>query len=540
VKQGQQLKPDPGSLLAPEQAETQRRNWYIAGPMVLFCLVWLIACYNETLWSTIVIWRRSDTFAHGFLIFPISAYLIWVQRDRLRALKPRPNLLAILVLAVLGFIWLVAHLAGVNVVQQYAFVAMIPMLVWAILGSEIFSALLFPLTFLLLAVPVGDSLIPPLINFTADFTVTALRLTGIPVYREGSFFSIPSGNWSVVEACSGLRYLIASLTLGFLYAYLTYRSFLKRFLFVVVSAALPILANGVRAYMIVMIGHVFGMKYAVGTDHLLYGWVFFGLVMLLLFWAGSFWRDAEEKGFQSNGAPTAPVTPLRFYSLLSATALSFVTTLVWPVFAAVRGSGASFEETAIRFSLPQEVGTWRSSDLSIADWKPRYVGAKQDFYRTYAGPGGAVGVIVKFYQDQRNGSELINSENKIVSSDNKAWGNVGESFITVQVNNIEIPVRETQIRSAQQKAHQRLLVWDWNWIAGTNVTNSYLAKLLQAKGKLIGESDTAAAIFLYTYYEEQPSFAHQRLRDFASKLAPELLTRLYAVPAGVRTGVGRP
>ena len=64
------------------------------------------------------------------------------------------------------------------------------------------------------AVPVGEFLLPVFMEWTADFTVLALRLSGIPVYREGLQFVIPSGNWSVVEACSGIRYLIASLMVG--------------------------------------------------------------------------------------------------------------------------------------------------------------------------------------------------------------------------------------------------------------------------------------------------------------------------------------
>ena len=132
--------------------------------------------------------------------------------------------MGLLVLAMLGFSWLLATLASVLVFQQLFLITMIPAVVWTILGGQMVRALAFPLAYLLLAVPFGEALIPPLIDFTADFTVKALQLTGIPVYREGSFFTIPSGNWSVVEACSGLRYLIASFTLGTLYAYLTYRS----------------------------------------------------------------------------------------------------------------------------------------------------------------------------------------------------------------------------------------------------------------------------------------------------------------------------
>ena len=55
--------------------------------------------------------------------------------------------------------------------------------------------------------PFGEFALPQMMEWTANFTVLALRLSGIPVFREGLQFVIPSGNWSVVEACSGVRYL---------------------------------------------------------------------------------------------------------------------------------------------------------------------------------------------------------------------------------------------------------------------------------------------------------------------------------------------
>jgi hypothetical protein len=50
-------------------------------------------------------------------------------------------------LALAGFGWLLAQLAGAGVVQQYGLVLMIPLLVWGILGSEVARALCFPLFF---------------------------------------------------------------------------------------------------------------------------------------------------------------------------------------------------------------------------------------------------------------------------------------------------------------------------------------------------------------------------------------------------------
>src|ERR1700674_5737271 len=98
---------------------------------------------------------------------------------------------------------------------------------------------MFPLGLLLLGVPMGEALIPPHMAWTANFTVSALQLSGIPVLRDGLFFPIPSGNWSVVEGCSGVRYLIASFTVGVLFAYLSYRGAWKRLLFAAMSIIVP-------------------------------------------------------------------------------------------------------------------------------------------------------------------------------------------------------------------------------------------------------------------------------------------------------------
>jgi exosortase A len=186
----------PDSLTAPA-----RGGWLPAGLAIALVLL-LIAVFWPTFYSMAEVWERSETFAHGYLIFPISAWLIWRMRDELTGLQPQPDLRGLLVLAAAGLGWLLADAGSVNVAAQAAFIAMLVAAVWTLLGWQVFRALLFPLMFLFFAVPVGEFLIQPLMGVTADFTVAMLRATGIPVYREGTFFGIPSGDWSVVEGCS--------------------------------------------------------------------------------------------------------------------------------------------------------------------------------------------------------------------------------------------------------------------------------------------------------------------------------------------------
>ena len=128
---------------------------------------------------------------------------------------------------------------SVNVASQFAFVAMLVLTVPAVLGLRVALVILFPLLFLFFAVPFGEFMLPWLMERTADFAVLALRASAVPVYREGQQFVIPSGTWSVVEECSGIRYMIASFMVGCLFAYLNFRSYRRRAIFMAAALLVP-------------------------------------------------------------------------------------------------------------------------------------------------------------------------------------------------------------------------------------------------------------------------------------------------------------
>ena len=197
-----------------------RAGMWIVG---LFFLA-LLSVYHATAMSMVAIWARSETFAHGFLILPVSLWLIYIRWDEIATVRPQPNFLLSVLLLPVGLVWLMAAVVDVQVLQQLALVAMVIVGAWSVLGLRLGRMLAFPLFFLFFAVPMGEGLIAPMMEYTATSTVWLIELTGVPVYREGLHFTLPSGRWSVVEACSGVRYIIASVTVGTLYAYLTYLS----------------------------------------------------------------------------------------------------------------------------------------------------------------------------------------------------------------------------------------------------------------------------------------------------------------------------
>jgi exosortase A len=487
--------------------------WPKAALVTLLALLSLLALYWPTFYSMVEIWERSETFTHGFMIFPISAWLIWGRRHHLARIEPRPDWrgLAWMGLASLG--WLVAEAGGVRVVSQYALIAMLIGAIWTILGWQVVKALTFPLLFLCFAVPVGEFLIPPLMNFTADFTVAALQLTGIPVYREGTYFSIPSGDWSVIHECSGIRYLLASLTLGTLYAYLTYRSWKPRLVFSILSLIVPIIANGFRAYMIVMIAHLSDMKLALGVDHYLYGWVFFGIVMLLLFWLGSFWREDEVE--PANLTPEQTRLALSHDTLkryLPAIASVLALSMLAPVYATWVNQRALPEMAELKI---QPVNGWQQG-VSFTSWEPHWQGADRRFKGNFSREDRDVYLEVAYYATQRQDAELINSQNFFIELEHPVWSNVGETSRTAIAGERQLGVRQAKLRSNQQ----RLLAWQWNVVDGRVIGNDYEAKLRLALSKVFGGRDDGTAIIIATPYGDSLDAAEKTLSEFAADMIP--------------------
>ncbi|HAY10738.1 MAG TPA: exosortase A, partial [Thauera sp.] len=214
----------------------------------------------------------------------------------------------------------------------------------------------------------GEFMFPSMMDWTANFIIWAVRASGVPVYAEGYNLVIPSGRWEVVEGCSGVRYLMASVVVGSLFAYLNYTSTRRRLIFVAASIVLPVFANWLRAYGIVMLGHLTDNKLAAGADHLIYGWVFFGIIIMILFWVGSRWQEPEES------APAAPVsTPTTAGTARAGRAGWLVAAVVvvsmWnPVLAFIDRQGQHGPVAFAAFSLP---ATWQpASAASLPEWEP--------------------------------------------------------------------------------------------------------------------------------------------------------------------------
>jgi exosortase A len=489
----------------------------------LLPLVLLLVAVPMAFWSTtadmVRVWIINETFTHGFLILPITLWLVWGQRHALRGIRLHRDLRALILLLPVLALWMMATLIDVAAVQQLAMIATVPATVWLVLGLPITLALLFPLCYLFFAVPLGQSLIPPMMELTADMTVYLVQRSGVPIFRDGLSFQLPTGNWAVVEECSGVRYLIASAALGTIYAYITYQSLTKRLLFVLASLVVPIIANGLRAYGIVMIGHFSGMRYAVGADHLLYGWVFFGIVIFLLFWIGGFWADPPTRS--SATTKPAAVEPRSLATFAGGVIVILVALNV--TIAAMTSSGGSLPPGAT-LQPPASAGQWRAlAQARTADqWQPLANNPDLLVTQHYGSPATTLTLDVAFYYRQRDNAEAISSLNRLSDPYDGDWK------LTAQRR--AAGISGNAIESELAFAGRKVLVWSAYIVGERTFASPIRAKLAQAARLLRGET-SAAWVTLSTDYDAPLPELRARLADGWDALVRPLPARIAQISA---------
>ncbi|MCF6337448.1 MAG: exosortase A [Gammaproteobacteria bacterium] len=504
------------------ETNTHRANDQWRHALISFGLLWLVALvlYWETAASIVAIWIRSETYAHGFLIVPISIYLVWQRRKQLRQMVPVPNLMVLPVLAVFLLLWLAAWVAEVQLIQQLVFVSLIPILVVLLFGNAVARAMMFPLGYLIFAVPFGEFLVAPLQDQTAWFAVQALILSGIPVYWEGLYLTIPGGHFVVAEGCSGIRYLIASIALSSIYAYMTYRSYWKRTGFILLGIIVPIVANGIRAYGIVMIAYLSDMRIATGVDHILYGWVFFGIVMLLLFWFGSFWREEPMDDSSVLKKPQADtvVPSSNHYRLIIASAFAVIFLASGTYASSLLSASSAITGQEVRFELPKSSGVWTGPVASDDTWQPSYTGADKTVYRQYQHQAETVYFYVAYYGNQDNGKELVGSLNRVY--DQEQWRRVQDNSVAVTMpSGKRVSVAETDIRSADK----RRIVWHWYNINGAVTANRVMAKMLESWERLRNHKVDAMLVVVARDYTIDPQEARDDLTDFLENVGADIV-----------------
>ncbi|HEV7233455.1 MAG TPA: exosortase A, partial [Sphingorhabdus sp.] len=351
------------------------------------------------------IWWNSSTFNHCLLILPILVWLVVQRKELLAELEPKPWTPALLYGAVGAGGWLLGDAAGLAVARQLGLIMILQGSVAAILGPNVTRGLLFPLFYMLFLVPIGEEAVPALQTLTAKMCMLLLGWAGIPAHIDGIFITTPTALFRVAEACAGVKFLIAMVAYGALVANLCFQSWARRAVFMSVCVIVPIIANGLRAFGTIYVAHHQGIEFAVGVDHIFYGWIFFGLVIALVMALS--WRFFDKRADAPAFDPAElndPVSPTT--SLLRAVMAVLLIAAVpfgWSSYVS-----AKISSVPARIALPKVDGWQIVPYVPAVHWTPRFDGASHYLFGRYRNAQGQeADLFVAVYDRQGEGRELV-------------------------------------------------------------------------------------------------------------------------------------
>jgi exosortase A len=463
--------------------------WPAAAVACAIALAGILLLHRGTAVALVALWWGSASYNHGFLVAPIAAYLAWRRRDRLVRLQPVPCIPALALVLVAALAWWTADLAGMAAGRQLALVAMLPATLLAILGWRVGRVLALPLLYLLLMAPIGDLLVARLQLLAATVVEWAVRLSGIPVFRDGTLLEVPSGSFVVEPGCAGLSFLLSALALSVLCADLLFRGTAKRLACVAIALAAAMLLNWLRIFGLLVISELTGGSAGIIRDHLLYGWILFALAMAGLVALAQARRDGDAPPPR----PAIPAAPVRGAPAPGAAPPAFAAIgLAALLLAGIpAGLGLAGAAAAPPGELPAAVGDWHLS-------------------RVRSEPGGITG----FYDGARGTIELRIDRFREGGKDllrpplDGDWIAAGAGPAAARIGGADVSLRAIRLTDGRRQRTS------WRWLAiGDRFTADWPAGLLAQALAGLGAGPPPTVLGITTEASPAPEAVLQSFLD---------------------------
>jgi exosortase len=274
--------------------------------LLLLALALVVAVYAPTfawLWErwTLSVWHN----AHGLLIPPVVAYLVWLELRTTRKLPVGSS--------AWGFAFLLPAVAlhvidtgmHTEVLSAASIVLMLPGLSLLFLGVPRTKAIAFPLAFTAFALPIPlgatERIHLALRYIATDATASIVPMLGIPIFAEETTLHLANTRLTVADACSGFSTLYASAAMACLVAYQA-EGWKRRLLVLASAAPLAVAANVVRVVILVAVVARTGIDVLETWIHPATGMLTFVLALPVIFWLGSAGRSQRRTA----GGPAQP------------------------------------------------------------------------------------------------------------------------------------------------------------------------------------------------------------------------------------------
>lgn len=500
--------------------------------LVLFSIGFLA---SETVLGIVNRWFKFDqAYSHGLLLLAVSVFLI------VRSAKRQP--------VSLGFYpgWLVPFvlvlvvyaLGDIMRVQALSELTIVPMILGAaavLLGWRQVRQFIVPIGILFLAVPVWDYLAWTLQIITVEVNRLLLGIFGIDFRVEGIFVYLTGiGIFEVAHGCSGLRYLLVGQLLALLYGELNLKSVSSKVWLYLFAVCLALVANWIRVFVIIYVGHESNMQSSLINEHDNFGWMVFAVTLIPLFFAG---RVLEKREGNLPGSPAGEEKSLRApfardahsKSVIAACTLIFLSLLAWFALPGVPDSHNVGTSKHASSFVPQD--NWMPLFTgNMSGWSPSIERPDRFVERSYIskvslGTDGETSerlfLGLYSYDVQRAGHELVNYNNRLYEPSRYSVKSVFE------VNSENGPLMSGMTLKPLGAENLIHLAYGY-YVEGRWENNELQAKLAQLPGIMNKRTDASLLVVALECADCEPQ---QRLSEVIPQIRSEVenyLDRVYA------------
>jgi exosortase len=272
--------------------------------------VQIVNPYHDTAYVWLVShWSSVSNYSHGPLIPVIALGLVWWKHRELMAAPVRPVSWGAGIVALAMLAYYLGVKGGQERVIVLSFILLLYGLAFTFCGPEVFRVLFFPISFLLLMIPLNflDQAVGfPLRMLVAEASTGLLNRLGIETVRDGTAIYSSVFHFDVADPCSGIRSLMALGTVTAAYAYVTQRAQWKRWVLFLSAMPLAVLGNMARVTSIALVAHVYGQQLAAKTYHEYSGYIVFGVALSAMVVFGLLLNFPYQRVWQNWMKPPEP------------------------------------------------------------------------------------------------------------------------------------------------------------------------------------------------------------------------------------------
>jgi exosortase A len=484
----------------------------LRGPaLVGVILLVLAAAYWPTVRELSGLGSRTD--GQFLIVFAAFAGLVWGRRHALEEIPLQPFWPGLVGLLALAFAWLVGQIAFVRVLTDASVVLMVPMAILALCGLRWTAALAFPLAFLAFAIPFEQPLAPPLAEWTAEVTIFLLEAVGVPVVREGTYFTIPSGRWVVADACGGVKYLMSASIIAVLLAPALFTSPWKRTAFVLGAVALAIAGNWLRAFLTVLGAHLSNNE-LLRDDHSTFGWVLYA--MLFVLYCMAWWRSRDHP------PPTERPSSAKLKAVPDAPAIRILAVAIAALAIALSGPMISSAASAYKSAgLPDglqvaEANGWTRTSRSATRWRPQLQNVDNPFVQSFHKDGRRVDLFIGMFREENWDAKLVSVANRFVEP-GSVWALASRSVAKAEFAGRALNATQALIHGPDT----RVVAWQWYWVDGVVTGSGLEAKLEQVRRRLMTGRQESAWISI-SLEADGTLRSESDLQAFLSEMGPAI------------------